>query len=39
MDFACSARVEHLQAQLQRFMDDLVLPANGEWERYAAAGL
>ena len=39
MDFAPSARVAQLKEKLQRFMDDLVLPANAEWERYAAAGL
>ena len=28
-----------LQAQLQRFMDDLVLPSLGDWHRYADAGV
>ena len=31
MDFAFSPRVQDLQAQVQRFMDDLVLPSNRDW--------
>jgi acyl-CoA dehydrogenase len=38
MDFAFSPRVQVLQAQVQRFMDDLVLPSNRDWQRYADAG-
>ncbi len=38
MDFAFSPRVQALQAQVQRFMDDLVLPSNRDWQRYADAG-
>ena len=39
MDFAHPSRVVHLQAQVRRFLDDLVLPANAQWQRYAAAGV
>ena len=39
MDFAHAPRVVQLQAQVRRFLDDLVLPANAQWQRYAAAGL
>ena len=39
MDFAHSPRVSQLQTQLRRFIDDLVLPAHAEWQRYAAAGV
>ena len=39
MDFAPSPRAVALQTQLQRFMDDLVLPSLGEWRRYADAGV
>ena len=39
MDFAHSPRVSQLQAQLRRFIDDLVLTAHAEWQRYAAAGV
>ena len=38
MDFGFSPRTQHLQAQVQRFMDDLVLPSNRDWQRYADAG-
>ncbi len=38
MDFGFSPRIQHLQAQVQRFMDDLVLPSNRDWQRYADAG-
>ena len=38
MDFAFSPRVQALQAQVQRFMDDLVLPSNRDCQRYADAG-
>ena len=39
MDFAHSSRVVQLQIQVRRFLDDLVLPANAQWLRYAAAGV
>jgi len=39
MDFAPSSRTQSLHAQLQRFMDDLVLPSLGDWHRYADAGV
>ena len=39
MDFAHSPRVVQLQVQVRRFLDDLVLPANAQWLRYAAAGV
>jgi acyl-CoA dehydrogenase len=39
MDFAPSSRTQSLHTQLQRFMDDLVLPSLGEWHRYADAGV
>ena len=39
MDFAHSPRVAQLQLQVRRFLDDLVLPANAQWQRYAAAGV
>ena len=39
MDFAHSPRVSQLQTQLRRFIDDLVLTAHAEWQRYAAAGV
>jgi acyl-CoA dehydrogenase len=39
MDFAPSATCLSLQAQLQRFMDDLVLPSLADWHRYADAGV
>lgn len=39
MDFAPTPRVEQLCAQLQRFIDDLVLPAHADWQRYAGAGV
>ena len=38
MDFGFSPRIQDLQAQVQRFMDDLVLPSNRDWQRYADAG-
>ena len=39
MDFALSPRSLALKAQLERFMDDLVLPSLGDWHRYADAGV
>lgn len=39
MDFSYSPRVAQLQTQVQRFLDDLLLPANAQWQRYAAAGI
>ena len=39
MDFAHSPRALDLRAQLQRFMDDLVLPSLADWHRWADAGL
>ncbi len=38
MDFGFSPRIQQLQAQVQRFMDDLVLPSHRDWQRYAEAG-
>ena len=38
MDFGFSPRIQALQALVQRFMDDLVLPSNRDWQRYADAG-
>ena len=38
MDFGFSPRIQALQAQVQRFMDDLVLPSHRDWQRYADAG-
>ena len=38
MDFGFSPRIQALQARVQRFMDDLVLPSNRDWQRYADAG-
>ena len=38
MDFGFSPRIQDLQARVQRFMDDLVLPSNRDWQRYADAG-
>jgi acyl-CoA dehydrogenase len=28
-----------LQAQVQQFLNDLVLPAQAQWQRYVAAGV
>lgn len=39
MDFAHPPHVVQLQMQLRRFIDDLVLPANAQWQRYAGAGV
>ena len=39
MDFAHSPRALALRDQLQRFMDDLVLPSLADWHRWADAGL
>jgi hypothetical protein len=39
MDFAPSSRTQSLHTQLQRFMDDLVLPSLADWHRYADAGV
>ena len=39
MDFAHSPRVARLQAQVRHFLDDLVLPSNPQWQRFAAAGV
>jgi acyl-CoA dehydrogenase len=38
MDFGFTPRIQDLQARVQRFMDDLVLPSNRDWQRYADAG-
>ena len=38
MDFAPSPLSLSLQARLQRFMDDLVLPSMAEWHRWSDAG-
>lgn len=39
MDFAYSPAVTDLQARVKRFMDDLVLPSNRDWQRYADGGV
>jgi len=39
MDFEHPTKVTQLQAQVQRFMDDLVLPAHPMWQRYVGAGV
>lgn len=39
MDFAHSPLALELRARLQRFMDDLVLPSQADWHRWADAGL
>jgi acyl-CoA dehydrogenase len=39
MDFDSSERSQALQAQLKRFMADLVLPSLADWNRWADAGL
>ena len=39
MDFSHPPRVTLLQARVRRFLDDLILPANPQWLRYAAAGV
>ena len=39
MDFEPSALSITLAQQLQRFMDDLVLPSYADWHRYADAGV
>ncbi len=38
MDFALTPQAQALQARLQRFMDDLVLPSLAEWHRWSDAG-
>lgn len=39
MDFALSPRAQALQAQVQRFMQDLILPSHADWLRWADAGV
>jgi acyl-CoA dehydrogenase len=39
MDFELSPRAAELRTQLQRFMDDLIVPSLPEWQRYADAGV
>jgi acyl-CoA dehydrogenase len=39
MDFAHSPHTQALQARLQRFIEDLVLPSMPEWNRWADAGV
>ncbi|MBS0318224.1 MAG: acyl-CoA dehydrogenase family protein, partial [Proteobacteria bacterium] len=39
MDFALSSRAQALQQQVQRFMDDLILPSHRDWRRWADAGV
>ena len=39
MDFAHPPHVVQLQVQVRRFLDDALLPANAQWQRYAAAGV
>ena len=38
MDFEFSPDVQQMQATLQRFMDEYVLPVDGDWARLADAG-
>ena len=38
MDFAYSTRVQALRQQVQRFMDDLILPSHRDWLRWSEAG-
>ncbi len=38
MDFAPSPLSQAMQARLQRFMDDLVMPSLADWHRWADAG-
>ncbi len=38
MDFSPSPLSQAMQARLQRFMDDLVLPSLADWHRWADAG-
>ncbi|CAN5886173.1 hypothetical protein BH11PSE8_BH11PSE8_24640 [soil metagenome] len=39
MQFAHTDHVTQWQLRLQRFMDDLAIPAQGDWLRYEAAGV
>ncbi|MDH5537944.1 MAG: acyl-CoA dehydrogenase family protein [Rhizobacter sp.] len=39
MDFSHSPRVAQLRLQLRHFVDELLLPANVQWQRYASAGI
>ena len=39
MDFTPSPRAQALQATLQRFMQDLILPSMPDWRRWAEAGV
>ena len=39
MDFDLSPRTAALRETLQRFIDDLVLPSQREWQRFADAGV
>ena len=39
MDFGFSPRIQDLQARVQRLMDDLILPSNRDWQRYADGGV
>jgi acyl-CoA dehydrogenase len=39
MDFAHSPKVQALQGQVRRFMDDLILPSQRDWQRWAGAGV
>ncbi len=38
MDFEYTPKVQELQARVQRFMTDHVIPADAEWQRIAEAG-
>ena len=38
MDFGDSPRVQALKAQVQRFMQDLILPSHRDWLRWSEAG-
>lgn len=39
MDFAYSPRSLELQQRVRQFFDDLIVPANKEWQRYVSAGI
>ena len=39
MDFAYTPRVQALRQQVQRFMDDLILPSHHDWLRWSDAGV
>ena len=39
MDFSHTLRAIELQQQVRRCLDDMILPAHAQWQRYAAAGI